>query len=280
MPIISKRKLITNVAAYAPAGGGGGGFTANGVQFGGSTDYILGASPPANFTGLTDSKAGTVSMWVNVVANGYPVSWQTTAFGATGLRIRSQATFMQLQAYDSTGTKIVDIAPNSGFGSLGGIPSDATAYDWRTLGWRWVAFSWNTAGGARMQSASNVYATGGGIDLFDGSTMTSDGIVNYPSAYIFLGSVGFGGSCYSGGLAELIFWGGLSMDLSDTATIRKLISSSGHPVDVGSTGSIPTGSNPTFYFKGPAASFATNAAGTGNMVLQDGSAVTNSSTNP
>jgi|RhiMethySRZTD1v2_1073278.scaffolds.fasta_scaffold165937_2 hypothetical protein len=279
MPIISKRKLITNVAAYAPAaGGGGGGFTANGVQFGGSTDYIV-DPPPASFTGLTNSKTGTISMWINVAANGEIVSTQTTGFVPAGIQVRSLNTFIQCKLFNSAGTEIANIAPNSGFGSGAGIPPDTTSYDWRTLGWRWLAFSWNLAGTARMQAASNVYTTAGSLDLFDGSSITDD-TVSYPVGYSFVGSHGFGSAGYSGGLAELIFFGGTSLDLSNSTVRSKFISASGHPVDLGSTGSIPTGSNPTYYFKGPAASFATNAAGTGNLALWDGSAVTNSSTNP
>ena len=44
---------------------------------------------------------------------------------------------------------------------------------------------------------------GGGLDLFDGSSITDD-TVNFPVGYSFVGSHGFGAAGYSGGLAELI----------------------------------------------------------------------------
>jgi len=278
MPTLSRRRTWppTHGSLYVPAGGGGGGFTAAGVHFDGATEYFRNAGGFGN----SNSKQGTVSMWVNVAANGAIFGWQNSGFSASGFSVRSQNQFILFKLFDPAGVgEIGTISPNSGFGSGGGIPPDSTAYDWRTLGWRWLAFSWDLASTARMQCASNVYTTAGSLDLFDGSSIT-DNTVSYPATgYPTIGSFGFGNSPYTGDLAEFIFFSGTSLDLSNSTVRAKFISASGHPVDLGTTGNIPTGSNPTFYFKGPAAGFGTNAAGTGDMIVGSG-AVTDSSTNP
>ncbi len=81
-----------------------------------------------------------------------------------------------------------------------------------------------------------------------------------------------------GDLSEFYFAPGQFLDLTVTANRRKFISASGKPVDLGSSGALPTGTAPAIFFSGNAAAFSTNQ-GTGGAFTLTGS-LTNASTSP
>jgi hypothetical protein len=68
------------------------------------------------------------------------------------------------------------------------------------------------------------------------------------------------------------------VDLSVEANRRKFISSAGKPVNLGASGSVPTGTAPIMYFKGPASAFPTNLGTGGNFTVTG--TLTDGSTNP
>jgi hypothetical protein len=68
------------------------------------------------------------------------------------------------------------------------------------------------------------------------------------------------------------------LDITNTANRRKFISAGLAPVDLGATGSLPTGTAPLVFFHGPTASWHTND-GTGGGTTLHG-ALTDAATNP
>jgi hypothetical protein len=87
---------------------------------------------------------------------------------------------------------------------------------------------------------------------------------------------------YTGGMAEFYFAEGQYLDFSVEENRRKFISSGGKPVDLGATGSTPTGTTPTIYLHlddgESAANFAINRAGKGNFTVTG--ALATSATSP
>ncbi len=81
-----------------------------------------------------------------------------------------------------------------------------------------------------------------------------------------------------GDIADLRIDFGTYIDLSVEANRRKFISSSGRPVDLGSDGSVPTGSAPDIFLSGDTATWHTNdgvgGGFTENGALTDGATVT------
>lgn len=86
---------------------------------------------------------------------------------------------------------------------------------------------------------------------------------------------------YQGDAADFWLAPGVSLltagEISE-ATLRKFITAGGKPVDLGATGSTPTGTAPAVFFSGDASAFLVNK-GTGGAFTPTG-AVTNASTSP
>lgn len=79
-----------------------------------------------------------------------------------------------------------------------------------------------------------------------------------------------------GGLSEMYFAPGQYLDFSITSNRRKFISSTLHPVSLGSDGSKPTGTIPAVYLNNPAVSvtinkgFASNFTNSGTVITDEG----------
>jgi hypothetical protein len=96
--------------------------------------------------------------------------------------------------------------------------------------------------------------------------------INFNGFALWVGADSFGNNL-TGDLADLWIAPGVSLldgsgDIA-TSTRRKLIDASGKPVDLGSDGSIPTGTAPSVFLSGNASSFSTNK-GTGGAFTTTG----------
>ena len=125
MPIISKRKLYTNVAAYAPAGGGGGAWTPASV----STDFWFDASNAASIT----ASSGAVSQWNDLSGNGRHATQSSGSFKFTDtasaqngkhglLSVNANGTYMATSAFSRSqpfmifaAVKTAQPTPGSGY---------------------------------------------------------------------------------------------------------------------------------------------------------------------
>jgi hypothetical protein len=87
-----------------------------------------------------------------------------------------------------------------------------------------------------------------------------------------------GASKLDGDLSEVYINHAASLDLSIEANRRKFISATLKPVNLGATGSLPTGTAPIMFFSGATASWETNK-GSGGGFTENG-ALTTASTSP
>lgn len=139
--------------------------------------------------------------------------------------------------------------------------------------WKTVLVSWNLATGA-----AHMYEFDTNI-LAGSPTLTNDNIDYIGGTDFAIGAAVGGNNKWNGALAE-IWFDDSYIDFSVEANRRKFISATGRPVDLGSDGSLPTGSAPLIYLHlddGEAANnFVTNA-GTGGGFTLTGSLDTASS---
>jgi hypothetical protein len=146
-----------------------------------------------------------------------------------------------------------------------------------TGSWLHVLCSWNTnfAAGSKI---GQIY-----VSDVSSSSISSDSNPAFNVGYNQTTyEVANGNAIFTGSLAELYFAPGQFLDFSITANRRLFISGTGHPVDLGATGSTPTGVQPSSYLSvrsgGAANDFATNRGTGGNFTVNG--TLTLSGTNP
>lgn len=222
-------------------------YVAQGVHFDGADTYL---SRGAGL-GQADSKVGIISYWIKAGADA----------DAHQLFITS-GSFIGASRKNAGGLNYIDISGN--FGSDLNIRSTSAVVS--TDGWVHVLVSWNLATGV-----GKLYRN----DL-DSTDLTA--AVNTDLLHSTIGDVGIGGDWAGGGLsafdvADLYINLDASLDLTNSANRRKFISAGGSPVNLGSDGSIPTGTAPVMYFSGPVGSWHINK-GSGGGFTSHGTGLT------
>jgi hypothetical protein len=81
-------------------------------------------------------------------------------------------------------------------------------------------------------------------------------------------------------VGQLYFNNAEYVDIDNVFIRRRFISAAGLPVDMGSTGSGPTGTAPIVFLNGSAAAFATNAGTGGNFTIDGGDTIASGGTYP
>jgi len=258
MPITSARRRITPIhgSLYdaAPAGGA---YTAQGVRFNGSTGLTVSA-----LTGMADGQKGILSFWFKFV-------------GGDGQ--------FQLVMETRDQNSIVLYRDNAGHWSFtlaNTVASNALSYTgtstWTTAmtGWAHMVTSWDLGGAG----AANLYVNDAAMTA---PTFSGGVTINYlPTDTNF----DFGARTGSViplqcDIADFYFNTAEFVDLTVTANRRKFITAGLAPVDLGATGSIPTGTAPIIFFHGPVASWHTNDGTGGGFSIATGS-LSASATNP
>ena len=240
----------------------------NSVEFDGTNDYLLLSS---EFTGISDGKQGTISAWVKFDAaqDGNEQRLFVMGDAPTDFAIQlhrqpsggSQA--ISISAFNTGGTKILDI--------------DTTAAINSADGWVNVLASWDLSDTNKRHLYIN--------DSSDLSVVTyTDDNIDYDLSGRGAGndnvSVGAnidGADKLDGKMSDL--WFNTSyIDLSVEANRRKFITSGGEPVNLGSDGSAPTGTQPVLFLSGDSTDFVTNK-GSGGGFTENG-ALADSSDSP
>jgi hypothetical protein len=231
-------------------------YTAASVNFDGTNDYL---TRGADLTGLSDGKAGTVSMWLDFTGGDSATQIILGTVGAT-LRFtvfRSAGNQLTVRGRNTSGTNVLQIR------SAGTIVA--------ATGWVNLLASFDLAA-----TVGHLYINDAN-DLEGGATLTNDNI-DFTEGNFSVGGTEAGGSKCSMDCAD--FWfNNTYLDLSVEANRRKFIDSSGDPVDLATDGSGPTGSSPLIWLSKrsgeAAADFASNNGGGGgftvNGTLTDGS---------
>lgn len=219
----------------------------------------------AGLTGAVDSSTGTISFWIKRNDTG------TTAIN---LVVNNPDYFFGILM--NAAAKLEFYMGANAYADGYGFTSTATFTG--PFGWRHVLASWDTnfsVGNKLVHlyvndvSAFNAVAFDDGVAFNIDYTESDWGIATDPAA-------AFGE--LDGELAEFWFAPGQFLDFSVAANRRKFITSAVAAVNLGSDGSLPTGTAPLVYLKGPASSFPTNAGTGGGMTLTG--TLTDSSADP
>ena len=229
-----------------------GGYSAKGVTFDGSNDYLsLGSSP----TGLSDQAVGLLSFWIN----GANASANAYLFFGGSIRFRVLFTAAADDVYvlgdNTSGTNIL------------GMNTSVAVLD---SSWHHVLAAWDTSTSANCK----IYVDG--VDRTTLTTRTS-GNIDYTFGSFYCGASNTGSFKLNADVAEVWFSHNQWLDITSSAN-RAKFASSGRPVTLGSDGSRPTGTAPIIYFKGPASNWGTNAGTGGNFTVNG--AFTDAATKP
>jgi hypothetical protein len=243
MPILSKRKLYTNVAAYAPAAAAA--YTAQGVRFDGAanlqTEVGLTGSP-------VDAKVGMFSCWFKMMGNdgGYNVMLEGDG-GTLCLSIyRWVDNKIRIVGADAGGTAVLDMYSTSTY-MVG-------------MGWKHILASWDLSAARAQLYVSDV-------DDRAGSPTLTNTNIDYTSLNWAIGTR-FGGALgLNAEVADFYVNFATSLDISNSTNRRKFITAGLAPVDLGSDGSTPTGTAPIIYLHGAVASWHTNDGAGGGFTL-------------
>lgn len=244
--------FIINPYAFG-AEAGGGALICDSADFDGTNDYLQSAT---QFTGAANSKLLLASIFFRLDggdaarkgffgfsdALGYALFFQRNDDGKIQLGARSITT----DILTATGTTVLTASGT----------------------WHHLAFSVDMA-----DTAKRFVYLDGAAETMTWTTYTNDEI-NFATGIIdvTLGSRSNGAAFkFNGCLAEAYINYGTYMDLSVAANLQKFRAADGKPVNLGTTGSTPTGSVPSGYFHlddgETAANFATNRAGNGNLAV-------------
>lgn len=247
---LTSARLSSAQFSYAAAAGGGGGgaYTANGVTFtAASSQYLTKANGAIE---ASDSQTFVLSVWVyptdsnsrDVISlGGYPIFY---------LEKKGAGTF-HISATTSSGTVILDVT---------------TSLTWNLNAWNHLLVSVDLSSTAKrwiylnsVADSSPTWTTYTSSNM--GWTHSSDahGIAANP----------FGVSIYGGCLSEVYLNVGQYLDFSVSGNRAKFTDGT-HPVDLGSTGSTPTGTQPQLYLKDPYTTAGNNSGTMGNFTINNG----------
>lgn len=235
-----KSTLAGKVTLNAPVGP----YTPNAVDFDGANDYM---TRGADLTGNADSKVGTVSFWYkeNEDDSAVNIIYSSGNGAAAGLYIyRFSGSKIYIDGYNSAGTRQLIMVTD------GASPFNVAA------GWRHFMASWNLLTGATHQFVDNV-------DQLGALTAVND-TIDYTQPNHSIGGYASGGSKITACAADIYINLAEYVDLSVAGNRAKFYSASAL-VDLGSNGSLPTGTSPIIFMKGNAAGFNVNSGTGGNF---------------
>lgn len=220
-------------------------YTAKAVVFNGSTYLARGAA----LTGAANSKVMTVSLWFKLTGGNNAETGFILEQGA-GFTVERLAT-----------NKIAVISVTGNYQSSGTYTSGG--------GWHHVAWSENTA-----VPVGYLFIDGVNQNITYNPTQNVQITLNAANWYL-----GNKGADLTGSLSDL--WMSFEFfDISVAANLQKFRSSGGAPVNLGATGTNPTGNTPIVYQTGDATTWVTNAGSGGGFTVAAGSLSTDSSGPP
>jgi len=224
-------------------GGAVAGYSANAADFDGAS-YIRSTSGNLD----ADSKQGIFSTFARFDGSDgvQKALVHYSQSGGTNVRFiieRTAGNVLRIVGRNASGTDILDIS------TVATITADAT--------WHHVACSWDLADTAKRHCYID------GSSSLSVTTYTDDTIDYAHSAGSHRKTIGGNsgttpGALMNGCLSEL-FFDNIYFDLSAAGNLEKFRSASGKPVNLGSDGSIPTGSQPTLYFRTAVPDWETNS---------------------
>jgi hypothetical protein len=244
---------IHQIEIELEGGGGGGssGYTAQAVALDGDTYLSRGAT----LTGVTTFDTLLISIWTKVAAGDAYFLLGSMENGVIDFNVQAGHITMNTYDADFNGDRLSDL--------------DGYA----TAEWTHFLIAYDRTDTNKCKLFIN------GVDNTEVDYLSNTTAPTLVGETDFF--VGWNGSGvdkeFTGDVADIYIAFGQWLDLTNPANVAKFIAD-GVPVDLGANGSTPTGTAPTIFFKGPAASFATNL-GTGGPFTLTG-ALTDAATSP
>lgn len=242
--LIGSRKALMRRPPQAVAAG----YTAYGVSFDGTNDYM---SRGAGLTGAADGQKGICSFWVNFTG------------GDGNFQIIFEDNDQLNNIYRDNSNKLtVSMKNGAGIGMFG--VTSGTTFN-AAAGWKHVLISWDGTGSVGTNNAIYVNDTSDATPSLDGGITIDYTKTNWGFGHRLTGSL----ICQME-IADFYLNFGESLDLSSSSNRRKFITAGLRPVDLGSDGSTPTGTQPIVFFKGSSGvpgDFATNLGSGGSFSL-------------
>jgi hypothetical protein len=234
-------------------------YTANRVTFAGDGQCRL--ERDADLTGSADGIEGTFSCWYTPATDGSEqwILLNETFHVAIG-RNNSNNFYGRVQS--SGGTTLAQTSSTVTLVAAGGR--------------KHLFFSWKIASAGGW---IKIY-----IDRVDRSNVitepTTDTSVDYTDTDWGVGDLPGGYNPVNGELSELYFNIATALDPATSSNLDKFVTAGLAPVDLGATGSIPTGTAPIIYLKTAGTGFTANSGTGGNFVKKGTTALVDSGTFP
>lgn len=217
-------------------------YSTSAVVFDGTNDYMTRGS---DLTGNTDGKKGIVSFWIYLN-------------GVTGYIFTSANAQFQLKVASS----ILTLAGVTTSAASTLIMNSNTAVS--SSVWHHVAMSWDLSAGL-----GKLYIDGSS-NLATSPTLLNNNI-DYTATNYYFGARDDGASRLNAYVADFYLNLAEYLDISVAANLQKFRSTLGKPVNLGSTGSLPTGTAPIQLFRcangASASTFSTNLGTGGNYSI-------------
>lgn len=209
-----------------------------------------------DFTGIVDASTGIISVWLRT---------DTIASAEFPLFFCGGAIQLQINNGSFAGQILVVLQSPVGteFSFRSTLATGLTMGS--NYGWVHVLVSWNTNFSAGNK-LGQIYLNGYDAGFTRVSDTAGAFVVDYTNSPSTIGYA----SSYVGGVSELYFAAGQYLDFTVQANVDKFISSTGYPVDLGTSGQIPTGTSPTVYLRNSTVSTWGNNLGTGGNFTQNG----------
>jgi len=218
-------------------GGSGSGYTADAVNFPGSGDYL---TRGAGLTGAANSKRLLASWWYKPAVDGVLQQFIHSAGSKTYIP-RNSANKLQIQLNNPSASNVWAGRSTSSLLVAGG--------------WHHILLSIDAGLGERHLYINDV------LEVITSEVFVDD-TMDFTETDWFVGIHSVFINDLNGDLADFYFAQGQHLLLTTEANRRKFTDASGKPVDLGPTGLLPTGTQPTILFSGPFADWHTNK-GTG-----------------
>ena len=228
-------------------------FLVNAVNFDGTNDYLLRGGA---LTGLAAGKQVTFSFWVKIGLDETTMWLHDSAAGRATI-LKGSDNLLNITFQTSTGSTVWT-----------GTSTNTITI---SSGWTHILISLNSETGGRKLYIND------SLETIVSEVFNSDAIIDLVETNWSVGAHPAGILKYNGDMAEFYFTNEF-IDLSIEANRRKFIDASLKPVDLGSDGSIPTGTAAIVYFNNPTVTWHTNK-GTGGGYTEVG-ALTTATTSP
>lgn len=214
-------------------------YAANATRFTTTTDILSRGS-----IGSTDGTVGLISFWIKFNAGSGANKIIFTSSGGDFIIQKLASDAVRLTIYDTTATLSVNIT--------------STATTLANGSWHHVLVAWDSASSANCNFVVDGVA---GTTINTRISATLD--YTWPSWFFSIDAA----NGLDADVCEVWIAPNEWLDITSPANVQKFRSASAKPVNLGSTGNLPTGNQPWVYFKNPFSSFGVNSGSGGNFTV-------------